>query len=188
MLLLATSFVAAQPAISTKAGLIYEITGDVRLDGEEVVFRGARYPAMRAGTTLSTGEGTATVLLTPGASLELSERSSIQMVAGDLDDAVIRIVSGSVRIRCRKVFSGNRITVAIREARVGISDSGKFSLDATNGTIEIQKGKVLVTRGLVTEEMRSPMTIHLGGRMESQIADTPATRPARPLAVRRVLF
>ena len=77
---------AAQPAVTIRAGLIYDAEGDIFLDDQPLRSQPAKFVVMPAVSELRSEDGRVTVLLNPGASLELEQHSSVRMITTALDN------------------------------------------------------------------------------------------------------
>ena len=66
---LAASAAWAQQAISVRAGLVHYLEGTATLDGKPVRMERAKFATVKDGSTFTTQDGNAEVLLAPGAYL-----------------------------------------------------------------------------------------------------------------------
>src|ERR1700730_17445854 len=79
--ILATSLapgVWAQSVISAHSGIIHYVEGEVAIDGNAVHPKFAEFPDVKARQLVSTAEGRAEILLTPGVFLRIAENSSVR--------------------------------------------------------------------------------------------------------------
>src|SRR5580658_3127655 len=86
LLLLGTHAASAQYVVSTRAGTIHYIRGQVSVDGQPVRSTPLQFPMLQEGQVLRTGNGRAEVLLGPGAFLRLGEHGALRMLDTRLEN------------------------------------------------------------------------------------------------------
>src|ERR1039458_7708357 len=92
--LLAVAVAAAQGTIA-RLGAVNFIEGQVALEGKPLASGALEGIAVGAGQTLSTEQGKAEVLLTPGAFLRLGDQTSIKMSSESTADTRVEILQGA---------------------------------------------------------------------------------------------
>src|ERR1700690_1689923 len=108
---LASGGAFAQSVISAHSGVVHYIEGDVAIDGSAINPRFGEFPDLKNGQVLSTEEGRAEVLLTPGVFLRMAENSSVRMISNALADTHLQVVSGSALIEAGELLPNNAITI-----------------------------------------------------------------------------
>src|SRR4051812_25231015 len=96
--LLCAGSALAQQVISARSGLIHYVEGAVQLDGQPVEVKIASFKEMKDNSELTTTDGRAEILLSPGAFLRLGENSAVRMVSGKLTDSRLEFLSGEAVI------------------------------------------------------------------------------------------
>lgn len=85
----------AQAVISARAGLVQQIEGDVLIDGQSISPAHGRFPQMTAGSSVTTKQGKAEILLGPDAIAWVGSQSTFQLLRDEISNPRIRLVSGS---------------------------------------------------------------------------------------------
>ncbi len=137
----------AQQAISARSGMIHYVEGDVTINGSAIHPKFAEFPEVKNGELLSTQEGRAEVLLTPGVFLRLAENSSVRMLSNSLTDTRLEMVSGSALIEAGELLPDNAITFEMEGTRIGIPKRGLYRIDAAGRRLAVFDGQALITSG-----------------------------------------
>jgi hypothetical protein len=141
---------AAQPAISTKAGLLNYFEGQVLLDGEQIEYNVAKFPQMPSGSVLEAADrGRAEVLLSPGVMLWVGEGAKIELVSDDLVNPIVRLLAGNSVLSGTDFPKEAAVTMLVNDSSVKISEGGIYRFDAAPATLEVEEGKAEVTRASV---------------------------------------
>ena len=102
---------------------------------------------LQAGQTLSTGNGKAEVLLTPGVFLRLGSNSSVQMISPNLATTEVAVDQGSAMLEVSQIYPQNDIRINENGATARIQKTGLYAFDATQGQIRVFDGKAEVLDG-----------------------------------------
>lgn len=138
---------SAQYVVSAHSGVINKTEGQVLLDGKAVESSLTKFPEMKVDQTLTTEEGRAEVLLTPGAFLRLDENSSFRMINNKLVDTRVQVLSGSVLLEVAELMPQNGITLLYNDARVTILKTGVYRIDTEQSRFRVYEGEARVTAG-----------------------------------------
>ncbi|MBI4472578.1 MAG: FecR domain-containing protein [Acidobacteria bacterium] len=116
-----------QYVVSTKAGLVNFVQGDVNVAvGESVA----------AGAPIKTGPGAfAEVLLNPGSFLRMAENSEVILDNVDLSDIAVKAVSGAVVIEASEILPEFPLKVTTGNISVLIVQSGVYKFEDGKATI-----------------------------------------------------
>jgi FecR protein. len=165
----------AQSVISARSGIVHYVEGDVFLGDKAVTPTFGQFPDIKEGDRLSTTEGRAEVLLTPGVFLRLAENSAVRMISNRLIDTRVEILKGSVLVECAEVMKDNANTFVMGDATFEVRKKGLVRLDADSMQAKVYAGEVLVSRGsdtLTLKEGRQTAVAACSHRRSS------TTRPA----------
>lgn len=126
----------AQDVVSARAGLIQHVEGDVEVDGaavkmpsREKVF--SQLPEVKKGSLLSTAEGRAEILLSPGITLRVGEESTIKMVESKLEDTKVELQKGIAIVEVLEVIKENLVTIHAGNASIEFRKAGTYKIHAT---------------------------------------------------------
>jgi hypothetical protein len=144
-ILMITGITSAQQVVSTKAGIIQYIKGDVLWDNGRVQLLPGKYFQMQNGQSLSTKQGRAELLLTPNVYLRLGENGSLRMERNEFNDTQLALEQGSALIEAVEVIKGNRIRLSLSTAVVEINKKGLYRIDASSSELRVYGGEAVVT-------------------------------------------
>jgi hypothetical protein len=155
---LAAGSLFGQQVISAKAGLIHYVECKVLLDGKAVEPKFAEYPQMKENSVLSSAEGRAEILMTPGVFLWLGEQSEMSLLSNRLSDTRLKLSKGSVLLEAAELADGNAVTVVAGNAVVTLDKAGVYRLDAAPARLMVYDGEASVDEsGQVQRVKRSRM-------------------------------
>jgi hypothetical protein len=142
-----------QSVISARSGLVNFFEGVVFLDGQPLARKSGTFARMRDGSTLLTESGRAEVLLTPDTYLRIGEDSSIRMIADDIDDTRVELLSGSSMLDSSRAPNGEFVRIVFKDSTIRILKPGHYRMDAEPPQLRVYDGEAEVTRN------GSPVTI-----------------------------
>jgi hypothetical protein len=127
--------------------VVHYVEGDVAIDGSAINPRFGEFPDLKKGQVLSTDEGRAEVLLTPGVFLRLAENSSVRMISNALADTHLQVVSGSALIEAGELLPNNAITIESVGVRIALPKKGLYGVDAASSRLRVYDGQAIVSLG-----------------------------------------
>ena len=131
-MLLDAATVLAQDVVSTSPGMIHYVEGCVLLDGQPVQPKFAEFPDVKIDHTLTTEDGRAEVLLTPGAFLRLKENSAVRMISNRLSDTVVEVLAGSALFEVDDFYKDNAVTIQFHGAAIALGKSTTLRNEGTH--------------------------------------------------------
>lgn len=162
----------AQSVISARSGIVHYVEGDVFLGDKAVTPTYGQFPDIKEGDRLSTTEGRAEVLLTPGVFLRLAENSAVRMISNRLIDTRVEVLKGSVLVECAEVMKDNANTFAMGDATFEVRKKGLVRLDADSMQAKVYAGEVLVSRGSDTLTLKEGRQTAVAGVLSPEKFDT----------------
>ncbi len=188
-LLWITGAAPAQQVLSTKAGIVQYIEGEVflvsRLLQDPQVHGSSSYFQMENGQILRTGLGRAELLLHPYTYLRLGENSLLRMEQNRLDDSRLALEQGCALVEVVKKMSGNSLRVRVSTSAVEISKVGLYRLDAGSSELRVYGGTAQVTIGNRRVTIKSGRMVRLEGSLASSKFDANAADSLHKWAARR---
>jgi hypothetical protein len=145
----------AQNAISAKAGLVQVADGEVFVNDKAVEHKVAQFTDLKSKDILTTGEGRAEVLLTPGAFLRMTDSSGVRMVSTRLSDVRMDMLKGEAVIEIAELLTDNSITVNVGTAAFELRKGGIYRFDAEPGRIRVYQGEAVAAQGEKTVTIKS---------------------------------
>ncbi len=137
----------AQNAISAKAGLVQVADGEVFVNDKAVENKIAQFTDLKSKDILTTGEGRAEVLLTPGAFLRMTDASGVRMVSTRLSDVRMEMLKGEAVIEVAELLTDNSITVNVGTAAFELRKGGIYRFEAAPGRIRVYQGEAVAVDG-----------------------------------------
>jgi hypothetical protein len=122
------------------------LEGKVLVNGRPVTPRDIGSAAAQDGGIVSTRQGRAEILLTPGAVLRLGGNSQIRMDAELLTDTRFTLLSGSAMVEVDQIFPENHIVIAQGNATTALKKAGLYRFDAAGPAVSVLKGEAVVDR------------------------------------------
>ncbi len=142
--LVAPAALAASRMEQAPPGTVNYVEGSVAIDGQQVTSHAVGYKTLKAGQVLSTTNGRAEILLTPGVFLRIGHNSAVQMVTPDLTKTQLRLTRGEALVEVDNIFKQNDIEIAEDGVMTRLVKRGLYQFNAENGRIRTFDGRALV--------------------------------------------
>ena len=143
-------------------GTVNYVEGEVLLNGQSLSRNSVGSAVLHAGETLTTGNGYAELLLTPGAFLRVGHDSEVRLPEAGLAGAQIQLDRGSAMLEVDQLIKGTQVTVAMNNTTAQVQKQGLYSFDAASQVIQTFDGKLKVAQG--------DKTVQLGKHDQVQLA------------------
>jgi hypothetical protein len=151
--LLGTALLAGSPLFGDQArqtvqpGAVNYVEGNVQLDGTQLNSQSVGNAAMNAGQVLSTEQGKAEVLLTPGVFLRLGENSEVKMISPDITPTQIEVARGHAALEVDELHKENALEVTTGGVDTRIAKTGFYEFNADQPSLMVYKGEAQVDMG-----------------------------------------
>ncbi|HCC59324.1 MAG TPA: hypothetical protein DEQ47_19090 [Solibacterales bacterium] len=145
-----TASAFGQSVISAHSGVVHLSQGAVFIGGQQVDQRFGTFPDIKEKASLTTTEGRAEVLLTPGIFLRVGEDSAIRMISNRLIDTRVEFVSGEAMVESDITYKDNKdthVALVYGDYTVTIARHGLFSLQSNPAQLKVFSGEVEVAHG-----------------------------------------
>src|ERR1700682_4068867 len=136
---------SAQTVRTALPGTVNYVEGQVSIDGKTLNAKQDGNSVLEANQTLSTGNGKAEMLLSPGVFVRTGNDSEIRMVSPELVDPTIEVVRGEVMVEVDQKSKDAQIGVLEHNATASILKQGLYEFNSDQGKIEVIDGKMKVT-------------------------------------------
>lgn len=137
----------SQPAEPAEPGTLNYIQGSASLNGQTVSRNNIGSESLAPGQVLSTTNGRAEVLLTPGVYLRLGHNSAVRMVSPDIVNTVLAVERGRADVEVDQLFKENDIHILLNQVPIQIVRTGLYEFNADNNTVMVLNGVAAVDRG-----------------------------------------
>jgi len=153
----------AQYVVSAKSGTVNFTEGQVQLDGHTLESSITHYPDIKEGSVLSTGDGRAEVLLTPGVTLRLGDHASLKMITNRLIDTRVELLGGKAVVEADQIGKDTSVTIVVNNAAVSLPKAGIYRFNFEPAQLRVFKGEAAVLTGSETKLVGAGRTCPLGG-------------------------
>jgi hypothetical protein len=137
----------AQNTVSARPGTLNYVEGQASIEGREVTSGSISDTSLKSGETLSTANGKAEILLTPGIFLRVGANSTVRMISPNLTQTEIRLEQGRANVEVDQIFQQNRILIDLPNGQVQIMKKGLYTFDAGSSAIGVFDGQANVYPG-----------------------------------------
>ncbi len=161
LFLLCTHAVWAQYVVSTRAGTIHYIRGQVSVDGQPLEMTPFKFPLLKEGQVLRTGNGRAEVLLGPGVFLRLGEHGALRMLNTRLENAEVEVQQGTSLVEVVDMPNGSDVHVVSGPTRTGFRGIGLHRFEAQSHELRVFGGHAEVMVGDQKVEAGRGRLVHL---------------------------
>ncbi len=126
-------------------GTVNYVEGQVAIDGKDVNKANVGKTAVAEGGTLTTGNGKAEMLLTPGVFLRMDANSAVTLVKPDLTHTEVELQRGKADVEVDQIYKQNDLSVDQDGQKVKLLQDGLYAFDTDDGTLRVFNGKAAVT-------------------------------------------
>jgi FecR-like protein len=137
-----------------RPGSLNYVEGRVLIGTEVIDPKSMGSAELEAGQTLTTEQGKAEILLTPGAFLRLGDNSSLKMISPGLTNTELQVQKGRALIEVAEIHKENDLRVAVNGVTTELVKDGLYEFDADNNLVRVFDGKVDVQRESTQVEVK----------------------------------
>jgi hypothetical protein len=168
--------------------MVNHVEGQVFIEGKAIDPKFGQFPQVNNDETLSTQEGRAEVLLTPGVFLRLAENSSFKMLSNRLSDTAIEVASGAGMLEVDELLKDNAIAVHFKGGTVSLVKQGLYRFDEDLARMRVYDGEAHVVVGERSLTARKGKQVVFGDTLVASSFDTKVTDPFYRWASRRAEY
>jgi FecR protein len=96
------------------------------------------------GQTITTEQGKAEVLLTPGVFLRLGDASAVKMISPSLTDTEVAVQRGQATVEVTDIYNENRLVVDEGSSQTQLLKRGFYDFDSDQGAVRVFSGEALL--------------------------------------------
>ncbi|HTJ29977.1 MAG TPA: hypothetical protein VL346_05735 [Acidobacteriaceae bacterium] len=137
----------AQESDLARPGTINYIEGSAAIDGRPLPEQSTKDVAVASGQVLSTAQGKAEMLLTPGIFFRLNDNSAVKMVSPSLTHTVVELQAGRAAVEVDQIFDQNEVQVVMNGKTTQLLKRGFYEFNADAGQVRVFDGKAAVDAG-----------------------------------------
>jgi len=153
-------------------GVVNYIEGQVAVNGSDLNRRRDNTPAvLQPGQVLTTRDGKAEILLSPGVFLRVGRNSEIRMVSPEMADPRFELTHGEAMVEVdQKLKDGARVDAIMRGTGGTILKAGLYRFDSDKGLMEVLDGKLAVMENGRSKEIGKGKEFMVSGGPVPQVA------------------
>ncbi len=136
-------------------GTVNYVEGRVMLNDQTLTQKSVGEATLEGNQVLSTTEGNAEVLLTPGVYLRIGHNSEARMLSAGLADTKIELLRGTASVEVTQLFKENNIGMIVNGTLVRITKHGLYMFQAEQPAVAVVDGEAMVYNG-----GKHPLMVH----------------------------
>ncbi len=125
-------------------GTLNYVEGQASMGDQQLDSKSVGSAELRNGEVLSTGNGKAEILLTPGVYLRVGSNSSVKMVSNSLTNTQVALNRGEAMLEVDQLYKENNVQIAQSNANTRIEKTGLYDFDASDNQVRVFDGKAVV--------------------------------------------
>jgi hypothetical protein len=126
-------------------GTVNYVEGQASIGNQTLDSKSVGSAEVQNGQELSTGNGKAEILLTPGVYLRLGNNSSVKMVSSGLTNTQVAVDQGEAMVEVDQLFKENNIRISQPGADTQLVKTGLYDFNAAGGQMRVFDGKAIVS-------------------------------------------
>jgi hypothetical protein len=126
-------------------GTLNYVEGQASMGEQQLESKDVGSAMLQNGQTLSTGNGKAEILLTPGVYLRVGANSSVKMVSTSLTNTQIALDQGEAMLEVDQLYKENNLHLSQSGADTRVLKTGLYDYDAANRHVRVYDGKAAVS-------------------------------------------
>jgi FecR protein len=143
-------------------GAVNYLEGQVSVDGKALGASAIGSAIVEPGHSLSTGNGKAEILLTPGAFFRLGSNSSAQMITVGLTNTEVEVDKGQALLEVAEIHPENNLRVREGGLTARIEKTGLYEFDLDGGAFRVFEGNAEVDAANHHETVKSGHQLSIG--------------------------
>ncbi|MGC2211063.1 MAG: hypothetical protein WA532_13225 [Candidatus Korobacteraceae bacterium] len=125
-------------------GSLNYVEGQVSVNTELINPQSMPPPQLHPSDSLTTEQGKAELLLTPGVFLRVGDNSSVKMISPGLANTVVEVDKGHALVEVDDIYKQNDIRVIEGAANVRLLKTGLYDFDLRQNELRVFDGKAMV--------------------------------------------
>ncbi len=131
-------------AVPARPGAVNYIEGAAYLDGKQLNSHDVGTATMNAGDELTTQQGRAEILLTPGVFLRLGDDSAVKMISPDITLTQVELERGQAGVEVDEIYKQNDLQVIDAGITTQLVQNGYYEFNANPPGVRVFNGKAAV--------------------------------------------
>ena len=160
-------------SVPPQPGTVNYIEGQAAIGAQALTEKSLGSATLAAGQSLSTENGRAEILLTPGIFLRVNNHSSLRMISPGLADTITMLQKGRALVEVAEIRPENNVRIGENNSSTQLLKAGLYDFDADRGVIRVFDGKAEVQIGGQHIEVKSghQIALNAAGKLKAQKFD-----------------
>ncbi|WP_263365824.1 FecR domain-containing protein [Edaphobacter bradus] len=142
-----SAFAYGQNANPARPGTLNYIEGQASIEGNQLTSSSIGSTELQTDQTLSTANGKAEILLTPGVFLRLGGNTTVRMVSPNLTQTEVKLVQGRADVEVDQIYKQNVLLVDMPNGQTQLLKNGLYGFDVDDSTVRVFDGQAAVYPG-----------------------------------------
>jgi hypothetical protein len=134
-------------ANSALPGTLNYVEGQAQVNDQSVNPKSVGEAMLEVGQTLTTQNGKAKILLTPGVFLRAGDNTEVKMVADSLTNTELAVLQGHAMVEVADLYKQNNIRIQAGNATARLLKPGLYDFDLNGSQIRVFDGQASVQEG-----------------------------------------
>ena len=143
----APAWASATSANSALPGTLNYVEGKVSMAGQILDSKSIGSAELQAGQSLTSENGKAEVLLTPGVFLRVGVNSSVEMISPSITDTQVGVDKGHAMIEVAEIHPENNICISEGSTTARLLKTGLYDFNLSQEQFRVFDGKASVEEG-----------------------------------------
>jgi hypothetical protein len=143
-----------------RPGTVNYVEGTVAMGGQSLDAKSIGME-LGVGQSMTTLNGKAEILLTPGVFLRLGPNSSATLIAAGLTDTEVQLVQGRAMIEVDQIFPENHLRMIQGSFAIDLQKKGLYDFDAARNQVRVFDGEALIAEGSRRIEIKGGHEVNL---------------------------
>ena len=165
---------SAWASIPPQPGVLNYVEWQAAIGGQVLGPNSVCNVKLSAGESLSTQNGKAELLLTPGVFLRIGGNSEIQMLSPDIVNTVLTLQRGRALVEVDRIYTSNNVRINENGASVQLTKAGLYDFDADHGQVRVFDGAAQVQAAGRNMDLKKDHELVLAGNLKSHKFDEKA--------------
>jgi hypothetical protein len=164
-------------SIPPQPGTINYIEGQAAIGAQALTEKSVGSAKLEAGQSLSTENGRAEILLTPGIFLRVGDHSSLEMNSPGLADTIMTLEKGRAIVEVADIHPENNVRISEDGSSTQLKKAGLYEFDADRDVVRVFDGKATVQVADKQIEVKGghELTLNAAGELKERGFDKKAS-------------
>jgi FecR protein len=156
-----------------RPGTINYVEGRVSIGTRPMDSKSVGLAELEVGQSVTTKQGKAELLLTPGAFLRLGENTSVKMISPGLTNTEVEVQKGRAMVEVAEIHQENNLRVDLNGTTTQILKTGLYDFDMDRNQVRVFDGEATVQEDGTQVEVKEGRELNLnsGGSLKTEKFD-----------------